>query len=257
MRRIRVIPVLQIDEGRLVKSRRFADFRYLGDPINAVRIFNDKEVDELVLVDISATRLGRGPDFDHIERAVSEAFVPVAYGGGISRPDEIDRLFHLGVEKVIISSAAVRTPDLITEAARRHGGQSIVVCVNAKKKLLGGYELRIHGGRERVAESPADVAARMEAAGAGEIILVSIDRDGTFSGYDISLLRGVSSRVGIPVVACGGARSLECFVAAVRDGGCAAVAAGSLFAFQRQSRESVLINYPSPQALATGVHAML
>lgn len=250
MRRIRVIPVLQIQDGRLVKSLRFRQFQYLGDPINAVKIFNEKEVDELLLLDVSATQKGRAPDFDHIEEIVSEAFMPLAYGGGISKIEEIDRLFRLGVEKVVLSTAAAEQTSLITEAATKYGKQSIVACVNVKRRLLGGYFPYIRSGQVRVKKPVVSFCEQLEMAGAGEIVVVSIDRDGMFSGYDIDLLSRITSKINIPVVACGGAATFEDFYRAITDGGCSATAAGSMFAFQNGNRDSVLINYPDQSTLA-------
>jgi cyclase len=257
LRRIRVIPVLQIQDSKLVKSLRFREFQYLGDPINAVKIFNDKEVDELVLLDVSTTQHGRAPDFQHIEEIVSEAFMPIAYGGGISRLDQIDQLFRLGVEKVIVSTAVAEHMSLVTEASQRYGAQSIVGCVNVKRRILGGYFPYVRSGQTRVKESAVSFCERLEKAGAGEIIVVSIERDGTFSGYDIDFLSQVTSRVAVPVVACGGAASIEDFYLAVTRGGCSATAAGSMFAFRNGNRDSVLINYPDQTALIQEFYARI
>jgi len=241
--RTRVIPCLLLRGRGLVKTVRFDSPTYVGDPINAVRIFNEKEVDELVVLDIAATTEGRGPDMRVIAEIASECFMPVAYGGGIRSVDQIRELFALGVEKVIINSQAHANPGLVQEAAQVFGSQSIVVSIDAKRTLLGKYEVRTVGGKQRTGTDPAAFAAEMERMGAGEIMLTSIDRDGTFEGYDLKLLSKVTSAVKVPVIACGGAASVNDFALAVREGGASAVAAGSLFVFHGPHR-AVLITYP-------------
>lgn len=247
-RRIRVIPTLTIDgRGRLVKTVRFDKRTYIGDPINAVRIFNGKEVDELLLLDIDATKEGRAPDYAAIEEIVSEAFMPVGYGGGIRSMDEVTRLFQCGIEKVVISSAAANL-DLIREASHRFGAQSVAVCLQVKRGLMGGYSVRFNSGATGSGEKPEDFARKVVAAGAGELIVYAIDRDGAYKGYDLPLLQAVSSAVDVPVVACGGARNIDDFRAAVCEAGCSAVAAGSLFVY-RSAGQGVLISYPSQAEL--------
>jgi len=247
IRRIRVIPVLLIHKGGLVKSVRFKDYTYVGDPINAVKIFNEKEIDEIVIIDIDATREKRGPNMSQVSAIAGEAFIPLAYGGGISTIDEIKELFYLGVEKVVLNYAAVHNPSLITEAARLVGSQSVVVSIDVKKNLFGKYKVYAQNGAENTNEDPAAFARRMQETGAGEIFLNSIDRDGTYAGYDLELVKKVSSLLNIPLVVCGGAASITDFAPAVRQGA-SAVAAGSMFVFQRTHR-AVLISYPSQQDL--------
>jgi len=248
MNAIRVMPCLLLKGAGLVKTVKFKDPKYLGDPRNAVRIFNEKEVDELVVLDITATPQGKGPNFDLVQEIVSEAFMPVGYGGGVSSMDHIHRLLYLGIEKVIITSAAIDNPALVREASETFGSQSVVVCLDVKKKMWGGYELYSHsGGRGRKLD-PVEFARRMEDAGAGELIVNSIDCDGVMQGYDTRLIRSVSSAVNIPVVASGGAGKLEDLAAAIAEGGASAVAAGSLFVFQGKHR-AVLINYPEYRTL--------
>ncbi|MBI4339608.1 MAG: imidazole glycerol phosphate synthase subunit HisF [Chloroflexi bacterium] len=242
MRSVRVIPVLLLKGRGLVKTRQFARPDYLGDPINIVKIFNDKEVDELVLLDIAATVENTPPQFDFLEQIVSECFMPVCYGGGLRRLEDVQRLFKAGIEKVAINSYAVENPRLVTEIAEVYGSQAVVASLDAKKRLMGGYELRIHGGRQGTGLDPASFARRMEAAGAGEILLYSIDRDGTMEGYDLPLVHAVASTVRVPVIACGGARNLEDFRLAVGQGA-SAVAAGSMFVYQGRHK-AVLISYP-------------
>ena len=244
----RVIPCLLLRNAGLVKTVRFGDPRYLGDPINIVRIFNDKEVDELVLLDIMATAQTRKPNFELLARITSECFMPLCYGGGVRALDTMKSLFAIGIEKVSLNSAAVEDRRLVEDAARAFGASSVVVSIDVKKRLFGGYEVRTHGGRKATGLDPVQHARDMERAGAGEILLNSIDRDGTMNGFDLELVRKVSSAVTIPVVACGGAGSVTDLGLVVRDAGASAAAAGSMFVFQGTHR-AVLISYPSQAEL--------
>jgi cyclase len=247
MKRIRVIPALLIQKKGLVKSIQFKDHKYVGDPINAVKIFNEKEVDEIVVLDISATDEKRPPDINQIREIASEAFMPLGYGGGITTLEEIKTLISAGVEKVILNTAAFYHPELITEAAKYAGSQSIVVSIDVKKNFFGKYKLHINNGTKNAGIDPVEYAKKMEGAGAGELLLNSIEKDGTFDGYDISLIELISSAVNIPVVAIGGAASVNDFALAVQHGA-SAVSAGSMFVFQRPHR-AVLISYPSQKEL--------
>lgn len=248
MRRIRIIPVLLIDSAAgLVKTVKFGRRTYIGDPINAVRIFNHKGADELVLLDIDATRDGREPNYAVIEDIVSEAFMPVGYGGGITSPAQIQRLLRCGLEKVVLSTAAHEDPELVQEAARQFGAQSVVVCIDVKRGLFGASVVT-RGGRAKIKFSPEEAAGRAVEAGAGEIIVQSIDRDGTYLGYDEPLLASIARSVAVPVIALGGARNLGDFQSAVAGAGCSAAAAGSMFVFQGAAR-GVLISYPSESEL--------
>ena len=239
--------MLLIHNKGLVKSVRFKNPTYVGDPINAVKIFNEKEIDEIVILDIDATREKRGPNMSQLGAIAGEAFIPLAYGGGISTVDEIKELFYIGVEKVILNYAAVHNPGLITSAAKLVGSQSVVVSIDAKKNLFGKYKVYTRNGTENTNEDPVVFARRMEETGAGEIFLNAIDRDGTYTGYDLDLIDKVSSRLSIPLVICGGAATAADFAPAVQRGA-SAVAAGSMFVFQRAHR-AVLISYPSQQEL--------
>jgi cyclase len=247
MKRIRVIPVLLLQKGGLVKSIRFKDHKYVGDPINAVKIFNEKEVDEIVILDISATAEQRGPNMQQVREIAGEAFMPLGYGGGIKTIEQVKELVALGVEKVILNYSAFINHSLISEAAKVIGSQSVVASIDVKKNWLGKYKVNVLNGTRNTGESPVEFAKKMEAAGAGEIILNSIDRDGTFEGYDLPLIKEVSSAVHIPVVAMGGAGSVDDFTRAVQHGA-SAVAAGSFFVFQRPHR-AVLISYPAQNEL--------
>jgi len=244
---MRVIPVLLLAEDGLVKTERFKAPVYVGDPINAIRIFNEKEVDEIVVLDIRATPGRRGPDFDRIRELAGECFMPLCYGGGVRTLDDVARLVAVGVEKVAVNSRIVEEPGFMREAADRFGSSTLVASIDVKKGLFGRTTVRSAGGRRDSKRDPVEFAREMEAMGAGEILLNSIDRDGTFSGYDLDLVRRVSDAVSIPVVACGGAGSLADLHRAI-GAHASAAAAGSLFVFQGPHR-AVLISYPTPADL--------
>lgn len=243
----RVIPVLLLRRRGLVKTIRFKEPTYLGDPINVVRIFNDKEVDELFFLDIEATVAGQRPPFELLSQITAECFVPLGYGGGLRTLEDVRTILGLGVEKVAINSYAAESPDFIRQAADLFGSQAIVVAMDVKRDLLGQARVFTQAGRKNTGQDPRAYAQLMEAKGAGELLVNSIDRDGTMQGYDLDLLRSITSAVSIPVVACGGAGRLDDFAAAVKRGGASAVAAGSLFVFQGRHR-AVLISYPSYEA---------
>jgi cyclase len=244
----RVIPCLLLRNAGLVKTIRFQDPTYLGDPINIVKIFNDKEVDELVFLDITATVEDRPPPFDLLSKVSSEAFMPLGYGGGVRRLEDVRAILSLGIEKVIINTYAAENPAFVSAAADFAGSQSVVVSIDVKRDWRGRYQVYTHGGRKATGREPVEYAAQMERAGAGELLLNSIDRDGTMQGYDLELIRRVCSAVSIPVVACGGARTVHDLAAAIHQGGASAVAAGSMFVFQGPLR-AVLINFPTRDEL--------
>lgn len=243
----RVIPSLLLRGDGLVKTVGFTEPRYVGDPINAVRIFDTKEVDELALLDISATPEGRGPDFELIARIASEAFMPVSYGGGVTSVEDVRRLIGTGVEKVVIGTGAHAQPTLISEAARVSGSQSIVAAIDVKPVRGVGYRVFSHSGTRDEHNDAVTYARQVEDAGAGEILLNSIDRDGTREGYDLELVAAVADAVGTPVVAVGGASSIADLVSAI-GAGASAVSAGSLFVFHGKHR-AVLITYPERSEL--------
>jgi imidazole glycerol-phosphate synthase subunit HisF len=245
--RARVIPCLLLRDAGLVKTQKFTNPVYVGDPINAVRILNDKGVDELVFLDIGATPRGRGPNFELLADIASEAFMPFGYGGGVTQIDQVKRLFGLGVEKVIINSAAASIPELITQAADIAGSSSVVASIDAQQDLRGRYHVRVCGGRTELQRNPVEYAQEMERLGAGEILLNAIHRDGTREGYDLPLIRCVSQAVTVPVVAVGGAGQLSHLREAVESGASAA-AAGSLFVFHGKHR-AVLVTYPDYKEL--------
>lgn len=245
MRRTRVIPVLLLQGHSLYKTTRFEKPTYVGDPINAVKIFNDKGVDELAILDIAATREGREPDLGYLREFAEECFVPLCYGGGISSVAQAEAVLKVGVEKIAINTASLERGGLIREVAASCGSQSLVASIDMRRGLLGG--VRVARGGRATALDPVAWARDVVALGAGEILLNSVDRDGTGKGYDLDAVRAVAGAVEVPVIACGGAGVLEDFRKAV-EAGAAAVAAGQMFVFHGRHR-AVLINYPTAQDL--------
>ena len=244
MTRARVVPCLLLQGAGLVKTRRFKDPVYVGDPINAVRIFSEKEADELVILDINASLEGREPNYELIAEIAGECFMPVAYGGGIRDLAQARRLIRCGVEKVVINTAAFESTDVITRIADVFGNQAVVGAIDARKTLLGGHRVFTKAGLVDTKLKPEDHAEALARAGAGEIFLNSIDCDGQMQGFDLPLIQKVSRRVKVPVIACGGAGSIEHLRQALAEGEASAVAAGSLFVFHGKHR-AVLINYPT------------
>lgn len=244
----RLIPCLLLDSGKLVKTIQFHKPVYIGDPINAVKIFNDKEVDELIFLDINATKQHNKPDFDYLRKIAEQCFMPLCYGGGITSIEDIGNLFRIGFEKVSVNAAALEHPELIGEAAKIYGSQSIVGAMDVGKNMFGKSVVRTQNGVHNTKYSPKEYAKRLEDAGAGELFLNSITQDGMMSGYDYELIREVTECVRIPVIACGGAGSLtDCRKAT--DCGASAAAAGSIFVFWGVNR-AVLINYPDGDEMA-------
>jgi cyclase len=254
MKRIRVIPVLLLHKGGLVKTIKFKNPAYVGDPINAVKIFNEKEIDEIVVLDIDASREGRGPQMQLIREIAGEAFIPLAYGGGITTIEQVKELFFIGVEKVILNYRAITHPEFITQIAQAVGSQSVVVSIDVKKNVWGSYKVYTKGGTENSGEEPIAFAQKMQNAGAGEIFLNVIDRDGTFSGYDLPLIQKMAAVLNIPLIVCGGAGSVNDFKPAILSGA-SAVAAGSMFVFQGPHR-AVLISYPSQKELEEKLYSV-
>ena len=241
----RIIPCLLVQNKGLVKTVNFKNPQYVGDPINAVRIFNEKEVDELIVLDIDATVEKRGPDYKMIENLTAECRMPLCYGGGIKTVEQAEKIIGLGVEKVAISSAAIENPELITAITERIGNQSVVVVLDVKKKMLGGmYEVRTHNGRKKTGKPPWELALKMERLGAGEIVINSIDNDGLMKGYDLALVEKIRKSISIQLTVLGGAGSLHDIGQIINKYGVIGVAAGSLFVFKGVYR-AVLINYPN------------
>lgn len=239
----RIIPVLLLHKGGLYKTKQFKNPSYLGDPINAVRIFNDKEVDELLILDIDCSKENKEPNYTLIEEIVSEAFMPVGYGGGISSLTIAQKVFQLGVEKVIINTALQNNQQLLAAIASIYGAQAVVACIDYKKSFMGGTKAYFTNGNKKSGHTPQELARIAEKAGAGELILNSIDREGTYQGYDLEILKQVVSSVHIPVVVSGGASSNQDLDAA-KHIGASGLAAGSMFVYQRP-HNAVLISYPS------------
>lgn len=243
----RIIPCLLVKDKGLVKTVSFKHPKYVGDPINAVRIFNEKEVDEIMVIDIDATTLGQEPDYVMIENLAAECRMPLCYGGGVTKSEQIQRIIQLGVEKVAVSSAAIYNPDLIADSAIKVGNQSIVVVLDVKKSLFSGkYEVWTHNGRRNSGKNVVDLAIQMEKQGSGEIVINSIDNDGQMKGYDLNLVEKIKKSVNVPVTVLGGAGSLEDIKKLINRFGIIGASAGSLFVFKGVYR-AVLINYPNRQ----------
>lgn len=242
----RVIPALLLHRDGLVKTRRFGEPKYVGDPLNAIRIFNEKEVDELLLLDISASREGAEPNYELIESFATECFMPLCYGGGIKRMDQVERLFRLGVEKISLQTALRSDLDLITRIAERYGSQAVVGAVDVKTDWKGSYQLYWSADRSTQRDWRAHVQ-RLVDAGVGEILLNAVDRDGMMAGMDLKLIREATRDLRVPLIALGGVGALDHIKEAV-DAGASAVAAGAFFVFHGKHR-AVLITYPSYEAL--------
>jgi imidazole glycerol-phosphate synthase subunit HisF len=245
MLRPRIIPCLLVQNKGLVKTINFGHPKYVGDPINAVRIFNEKEVDELVVLDIDATVENREPDFKMIENLAAECRMPLCYGGGVKTVEQAKIILGLGVEKVAISSAAIDNPSFVTEAANCIGNQSVVVVLDVKKSsILGKYEIWTHNGRKNSKNNPLEFAKKLEDLGVGEIVLNSIDNDGVMKGYDLNLVEKIRTSVKVPITVLGGAGSLQDIGRLVNRFNIIGAAAGSLFVFKGVYK-AVLINYPN------------
>lgn len=248
MLRPRIIPCLLVHKGGLVKTQAFKDAKYVGDPINAVKIFNEKEADELMVLDIDATVNGVEPDFGLIAKLAAECRMPLCYGGGVTTAAQALRLVDMGVEKVAVSAAAISNPSLLTEMAAAVGKQSVVAVLDVRKKtglFAKGYEVCTHNAKKAYKLDPVILARQLQDAGAGEIVINSVDRDGQMTGYDLELASQVRDALNVPVTFLGGAGSLDDVSKLVGKLGVVGAAAGSLFVFKGKYR-AVLINYPTP-----------
>lgn len=248
MLRTRVIPALLLRDESLVKTFRFGDFVYVGDPCNTVRIFNELEVDELMLLDIGASPAQRGPNLALLADIANECFMPLGYGGGIRSLDDAKAVFDIGYEKIVINTAAAERPELVSEIARLYGSQAVVVSIDVTAGLLGRESVRARGGRVNTHRDPVQWAIELEQLGAGEILLTAIDREGTWQGFDLDLVRRVADAVTLPVIAHGGAGSVDHIVDAVKQTGASAVALGSMVVFQKQGM-GVLVHFPDKENL--------
>jgi len=248
MLRTRVIPLLLLKDLGLVKTTKFKNAKYIGDPINAIKIFNEKEVDELIFLDINASKENRLPSIELINKLATECFMPFCYGGGIRSINIIRDILKSGVEKVAINTYSLENPNFIKEASAVFGSSTIVVSIDVKKNLLGQYKLHSNVGNVNVKNDVVAFAKLMEENGAGELMINSVDADGTMTGYDTKLIKLITSSVNIPVIACGGAGKISDFGLAVSEGGASAVAAGSIFVFHGRHK-AVLITYPTREEL--------
>jgi cyclase len=244
MLRPRIIPSLLIHDNGLVKTVNFKNPKYVGDPINAVKIFNEKGVDELAVFDIDASVFGKEPNYSLIERLANQSMMPLCYGGGVKSIDQARKIFSFGIEKIALSSSIINNPNLITQIADRVGGQSVIVVLDIKKKLLGGYEIFTHNGNKSTGLNPLKFVEDAQKLGAGEIIINSIDRDGMMKGYDLELIAKIRERLTIPLTVLGGAGSLNDIEKVIDAHGVIGVSAGSLFVFKGPYK-AVLINYPT------------
>ena len=240
----RITPCLLIHNKGLVKTVKFKDPKYVGDSINAVKIFNEKEVDELIVLDIDATVENREPDYKMIENLANECRMPLCYGGGIKTVLQAQKILSLGVEKIAISSVIFNNPDLVREISAEVGSQSVVVVFDVKKKTFGGYEIYTHNAKNRIKQELLELVERVQGLGAGEIVINSIDNDGLMKGYDLDLIEKVKNRLNIPMTALGGAGAIEDIGTVIDKFGIICCAAGSLFVFKGKYK-AVLINYPN------------
>jgi cyclase len=248
MLRTRIIPCLQLIDDSLVKTVKFDRPAYVGDPINTVRIFNELEVDELCLLSIRATMDKRPPDFAQLQQIANECFMPLSYGGGIDSFETAQRIFAIGFEKIILNTAAYRNPKLIEQIATHFGSQAVIASIDVKKNLWGKHHVYVHNGTEKIDTDPVSWAQQLETRGAGELLLTSIDKDGTWQGYDVDIMAKIADAVGIPVIANGGAGSIAHIEAVVKKGHASAAALGSMVVYQKQGM-GVLVNFPDKNTL--------
>ncbi|WP_047417870.1 AglZ/HisF2 family acetamidino modification protein [Cellulophaga sp. Hel_I_12] len=247
MLRSRIIPCLLVRNKGLVKTVQFKDSKYVGDPINAVKIFNEKEVDELIVLDIDATKEGREPDFMMIKNLANESRMPLCYGGGVKTVEHARKIIHLGAEKVALSSAVIENPNLVVEIAKAVGVQSVIIVLDVRKKgLLGKYQVYTHNGTKATGKDPKELAIQFEKLGVGEIVINAIDQDGMMKGYDLKLLEIIRKAIHLPLTILGGASGLDEIKQIVDKYKVIGLAAGSIFVFKGKYK-AVLINYPNAE----------
>lgn len=246
--RTRVIPCLLLKNDSLVKSIKFKEYNYIGDPINTVRIFNELEVDELVFLDITASKEDRGPNFKLLENISNECFMPLAYGGGLRNFQDIQKIFSMGFEKVVLNTSSFRESTLISKVAEIYGSQAIIASVDYKKNIFGKNVVYSYGGTKKESTTAEVWVIELEKRGAGEILLTSMDRDGTWEGYDLKTISDISKSISIPLIASGGAGTVDHLREAVKSGGASAVAVGSMVVFQKKDM-GVLVNFPDKKKL--------
>jgi cyclase len=254
MLRSRIIPILLLRDKSLVKTVKFNKFSYIGDPCNTVRIFNELEVDEISILDIDASLHNRDPKYDLIGDIASEAFMPLSYGGGINSLDKAKKIFDLGVEKVILNSAAINNPELISKIVGIYGSQAVVVSIDVKLSYLRNkYSIFSHSGKRRTKLDLLSWVQRCESLGAGEILLNSIDRDGTWEGYDLDLFNIIQKQINIPLIGCGGAKDIDNVAKLIKETRCSGAGVGSMVVFQKKDK-GVLINFPNPKIIDKKLH---
>lgn len=255
MLRSRIIPVLLIKGSSLVKTIKFRKYHYIGDPCNTVRIFNEIEVDEISILDIDITNKNTNPNFNLIEDIASEAFMPLSYGGGIDSLDKAKKIFNLGIEKVILNSAAIKNPDLISEIANIFGSQAVVVSIDVKKTLFSkNYKIYSNSGKKNTKLELKSWAKRCEELGAGELMLNNINRDGTWKGYNIDLYKNIQSHINIPLIGIGGAKDVDDISSLIKNAKCSAAGVGSMVVYQKKDM-GVLINFPKPELVNIKLHS--
>jgi len=248
MLRTRIIPVLLLRNESLVKTVRFGKFTYVGDPCNTVRIFNELEVDELLFLDITATTERRSPNLKVLADIANECFMPLGYGGGVCTFESAKAIFEIGFEKVAINSFALENPKFITQLAEHFGNQAVIASIDVKKDVFGRYRVQTNNGKRSTMRNPVEWAQELEELGAGEILLTSIEREGTWQGFDVEFVKKVTNSVSIPVIAHGGAGNVNHIGEVVKEGGASAVALGSMVVFQKKGM-GVLVNFPSKSNL--------
>ncbi len=255
MLRSRIIPILLLKGSSLVKTIKFNKYSYIGDPCNTVRIFNELEVDEISILDIDKTTKKQDPNYDLIGEIASEAFMPLSYGGGINSLEKAKKIFSIGIEKVILNSAAIIEPTLITEIAKVFGSQAVVVSIDVRKSLFSKkYNIYSHSGKKKANLELKSWAKRCEDLGAGEIMLNNISRDGTWQGYDIDLYTSIQKTVNTPLIGCGGAKNIDDISKLVKHSGCSAAGVGSMVVFQKKDK-GVLVNFPNPETINIKLHS--
>lgn len=245
--RPRLIPVLLLKDQGLYKTRQFGKDSYVGDPVNTIRIFNDKEVDEIVILDIKAARERTAPNYDLLRDIASECFVPLSYGGGVSDVETVQKLISIGFERIVVNTAAVNNISVIRDMTSRFGSSTIIGGIDVKKTLLGKKIVVTNSGAQKTKLTPLDWVLQLQESGVGEILVTSIDRDGEMTGYDLDLLNTITSKADIPIIACGGAANLQDLKAAY-DAGASGAAAGAMFVYKGKHR-AVLIQYPKPSEI--------
>ena len=249
----RVIPCLLLDNNSLVKTTNFKNSSYIGDPVNTARIFNELEVDELSLLDITATNNNKSPNFDLISQLANECFMPLAYGGGINKFEDAKKIFKIGIEKIIINTAAFENPDLITQLAEYFGNQAVIISIDIRKNIFGKYHVYSHSGNKNQKIDPILWAQKVEELGAGEILLTSINQEGTWKGFDLDITKKISNSVSIPVIAHGGASSILDIEKAIKYGDASAACLGSMVVYQNKGM-GVLINFPDRKQLINALN---